>query len=86
MAYNPKFHDSLKIHRIKSAGTSWFSLPVTLEASENTYLSYPVDGVIRFAEQAVDLSIMQAIFHNLNADGSLGPPVSAPNAQFRYRV
>lgn len=86
MTYNPKFHDSLKTHRIKCAGTSWFSLPITLTDSDNNYLSYPVAGVIRFAEQGVDLSIIQAIFHALKDDGSLGPPVSAPNARFEYRA
>lgn len=86
MTYNPKFHDSLNTHRIKCAGTSWFSLPITLTASDNNYLSYPIAGVIRFAEQGVDLSIIQAIFHALKDDGSLGPPVSAPNARFEYRA
>jgi hypothetical protein len=86
MTYNPKFHDSLKAHQIKCAGTSWFSLPVTLEASDNSFLTYPVDGVIRFAEQGVNLTIITAIFHRLNDDGSLGAPVGANNARFQYRA
>ena len=74
----------MKDHQIKSGGTSWFSLPVVLEASDNPCISYPSVGVIRFSEQGVDLSIINAIFHQMSYDGRLGPPVSAKNPRFRY--
>lgn len=78
------FYQSMKDHQIKCAGTSWFSLPVVLEASDNTHISYPSVGVIRFAEQMTDLSIGQAIFHQMSYDGQLGAPVSVKNPKFRY--
>lgn len=78
------FYESMKDHQIKCSGTSWFSLPVVLEASDNEYLSYPSVGVIRFAEQATDLNITTAIFHQMAYDGRLGPPVSVRNPRFRY--
>lgn len=78
------FYKSLKNHQIKCAGTSWFSLPVILEASDNTYISYPCAGVIRFAEQSTNLNIAVAIFHAIDEQGNLGAPVSAKNPKFRY--
>jgi hypothetical protein len=78
------FYKSMTDHQIKCSGTSWFSLPVVLEASDNKYISYPSVGVIRFAEQATDLNITNAIFHQMAFDGQLGAPVSVKNPKFRY--
>ena len=78
------FYKSMDDHQIKCGGTSWFSLPVVLEASDNEYISYPSVGVIRFAEQMTDLTIGQAIFHQMSCDGKLGAPVSVKNPKFRY--
>lgn len=79
-----KFYESMDIQQIKGAGISWFSLPVTLTASDNTYIKYPANGVIRFCEQGTNLSIIKAVFHALKADGSLGAPVEVKNPVFNF--
>lgn len=78
------FYQSMRDHQIECSGTSWFSLPVVLEASDNEYISYPSVGVIRFAEQSTDLTIAVAIFHQMASNGKLGAPVSVKNPKFRY--
>lgn len=78
------FYDSLEVHQIRCAGITGFALPVVLEDSGNEYIRHPARGVIRFAEQGVDLSIIQAAFHQIGADGRLGPPVRVPRPRFTY--
>lgn len=82
--WNGKFFDSLKAHQIPCQGISNFGLPVTLLASDNTYLQYPVQGVIVILEHGMNLTIIKAVFHRQQDDGSLGAPVSVPNARFEY--
>lgn len=79
-----RYHDSLAIHQIRTKASDGFALPVTLQSSDNEYLRYPVDGVIRICEQGTSLTISQAVFHRFNDDGSLGAPVTVRNARFSY--
>lgn len=74
--------DFLRNHRIKPV--HWFSLPVVLEGSDNPYLDYPAQGVIRICEQGTNLSVISAIFHVLGDDGVFGPAVEVRNPRFRY--
>lgn len=78
------FFESMKHQQIKGSGTSWFSLIVTLTGSENEYLTYPVKGVIRFCEQGMDLSIIYAVFHRMDDEGRLGPPVTVSKPKFTF--
>ena len=79
------FFKSLDNHQIKSTGSDvWFNLVVTLTASDNPYLQYPVTGVIRVVEQGTHLGISKAVFHQLNADGTLGAPVVVDNPVFTF--
>lgn len=78
------FLKSLELQRISGSGTSWFSLAVTLMASDNQYLTYPVRGVIRFSEQGTDLGIRSAVFHRMDEDGRLGPPVVVRKPTFMF--
>lgn len=66
------FLNSLDIHQIKLH--HGFAQKIRLMSSENTYFKYPVIGVLVAFEQGTDLSIIQAIFHKQDADGSLGAP------------
>lgn len=77
-------HHSMANHQIKSHGISWFSLPVVLLDGDNEYLEYPAKGIIRICEQHTDLSAPSTVFHQLDRDGSLGPPVTVRHPVFRY--
>lgn len=76
--------ESMKNHQIKGAGISGFTLMVRLEMSENTYIRYPAHGAIQILEQGTDLSVISAVFHRQNEDGSLGAPVVVRNPVFKY--
>jgi hypothetical protein len=77
------FYESLKNHQIRGRGIVWFAQQVELTASENTFLPYPVKGVLIIAEQGTDLNPIVAIFHRLKPDGSLNAPVSVPRPEYR---
>lgn len=76
--------ESFKVQQIKGAGISGFSQMVTLTSSSNPHLDYPCKGVLRILEQGTDLSIVNAVFHRLHDDNTLGPPVSARAPVFTY--
>lgn len=76
------FHESMRIHQIKPK--NHFNLPVTITGSDNTYLQYPVSGVINIIEQGTNLSIIVAVFRQFRPDGSLGAPVSVRNPKFTF--
>lgn len=82
---NMKFLNSLQAHQIKGHGIVGFPLSVELLSSANDCLSYPVKGVIVIQEQGTDLSIISAVFHRLNDDGSLGAPVVVKRPVFTHR-
>lgn len=63
-----------------------FSLPVTLESSDNGYLTYPVKGVIQAIEQGMNLTLVHAVFQVLNDDGTLSAKVVVKNPVFTYGV
>jgi hypothetical protein len=79
-----KFHASLEVHQIKGKGIIGFGLPVTLHGSENEYIRYPSQGVLVINEQGVDLSVINAVFHCSNEDGSLGAPCRVKRPIFTY--
>lgn len=66
------FLNSLDTHQIKLH--NGFAQKIRLVTSENPYFKYPVIGVLVAFEQGTDLSIITAIFHKQNTDGSLGAP------------
>lgn len=61
-----------------------FALRVTLLASDNVVIKYPVEGVLHVLEQGFNLGASHAVFHHLHDDGTLGPPVAARNPKFSY--
>ena len=79
-----KTYTSLRNHQITGKGTVGFPLFVTLTQSDNQHLQYPIRGVLVINEQGMDLRIIQAVFHELREDGSLGPPVTAENPRFTF--
>ncbi len=79
-----KLYESMKVQGIKCAGISGFTLLVTLEASDNTYIQYPCKGALIINEQGTDLSIIVATFRRMNEDGSLSVPVMCRNPKFTF--
>ncbi len=77
-------HKSMKDHQIKGKGISGLALMVTLTASENTYLTYPVRGALVILEQGTTLGINVAVFHRLEDDGRLGAPSRVVAPVFTY--
>lgn len=78
------FYKSLANHQIRIK--HHFAQLVTLLESENPYFKYPVIGVLYTFEQSTHLGIVQAIFHELKKDGSLGAPAVVRNPIFTNKL
>jgi hypothetical protein len=76
------FNQSMDRHSIRP--THHMALPVTLLASDNTYLKYPARGVLQITEQSTRLGIMQAAFYSMTETGGFGAPVVVKNPVFSY--
>lgn len=60
-------------------------MKVTLEASDNTYLTYPCCGFLEPFETGSNGSLIKAVFRKLDQDGCFdGGPVEVRNPIFRY--
>lgn len=57
---------------------------VTMLASDNTYLTYPVDGEIELLELGTNGSIIHAVFRRSNPDGTPSAPVEVRRPHFTY--
>lgn len=78
------FASSLASHGLRAHGVVWLPLPVIMLGCDNPHVPPGSRGVLVICEHGTDASIVVAVFHFLNADHSLGAPVSAPNPRFVY--